>query len=165
MIYFKIFFKLPVWGFFLATVLPFLLIDITPFGMLFPFMAFAIFLFVTYKALKSAINIKKNNQTWFLFRLIFSLFYIGFTEFYLASHLPSLLKPVHIFAVYCIFSSIYTTAKLLVIFEEGCEKRFDRYLGTFLLFWFYPIGIWILVPRIKRVIERNVILGEFKNSG
>jgi hypothetical protein len=70
-------------------------------------------------------------------------FFIGFM----------LIFPIHIFAMFCIFYSLYFLAKTLKTAELQREVTFSDFAGEFFLAWFFPIGVWILQPRINRMME------------
>lgn len=59
----------------------------------------------------------------------------------------------HVVGLIGIIYGLYFVAKSLVTLEEGKILRFDRYLGTFFLCWFFPIGIWFIQPRIKKLLS------------
>lgn len=61
--------------------------------------------------------------------------------------------PLHLFSMFCIFYCIYFTAKTLKIAELQRHVTFSDLAGEFFLIWFYPIGIWILQPRINALVK------------
>lgn len=63
--------------------------------------------------------------------------------------------PVHLFSIFCIFYCLYFNAKALKIVELRKAVVFNDFAGEFFLLWFFPIGIWILQPRINRIFERS----------
>src|SRR6266704_1240524 len=63
--------------------------------------------------------------------------------------------PLHLFAVYCMFYLLYFVSKSLVLAESGKPVSFYDYSGPFFLLWFFPVGIWIVQPRINRLYEQN----------
>jgi len=44
-----------------------------------------------------------------------------------------------------------------LFFRDGTHKAagFYEYSGPFFLIWFFPIGLWIIQPRINRLAERS----------
>ncbi len=50
---------------------------------------------------------------------------------------------------------MYFLSKCLVIAEKRLDIIFMDYFETFLLFLFYPVGIWWLQPRVKKVLTDN----------
>jgi hypothetical protein len=75
------------------------------------------------------------------------------TEVVFKKYLPQFALPFHLLAVFCIFSALFIVSRLLVISEEKKLVKANRCFGTFLLFWFFPVGIWFVHPRIKKVLE------------
>ena len=61
--------------------------------------------------------------------------------------------PLHFFSMFCIFYSIYFVAKTYKTVELQREVSFSDFAGEFFMIWFYPIGIWIVQPKINKMIE------------
>lgn len=61
--------------------------------------------------------------------------------------------PFHMFSIFCIFYSMYFVAKTFKTVELQKEVKFGDFAGEFFLIWFYPIGIWIIQPKINKMIE------------
>ena len=59
--------------------------------------------------------------------------------------------PLHFFAIFCIFHTMYFTAKTIKSVEEKKEINLEGCAIEFLLLWFFPIGIWFLQPRINKL--------------
>jgi len=59
--------------------------------------------------------------------------------------------PLVVFATICIFYVVQFVAKTLVLAETGKVPRFRYYVIPFLLFCFFPLGIWLLQPRINQL--------------
>jgi hypothetical protein len=91
--------------------------------------------------------------------------FFRFALFYAAIYLPvfmvlfqslnptvsAVIMPFHFFAMYCIFYLLYFVSKSLVLVETGKAASFYDYAGPFFLIWFFPIGVWIIQPRINRL--------------
>ncbi len=60
--------------------------------------------------------------------------------------------PLHLFSMFCIFHSIYFVARTLKIVELQREVAFSDFMAEFFLIWFYPIGVWIIQPRINEMV-------------
>ena len=67
--------------------------------------------------------------------------------------------PLHLFAMFCIFYSLYFVAKTYKTVELQREVTFGDFVGEFFLTWFFPIGVWILQPKINKLIK------EYNNNG
>ena len=63
--------------------------------------------------------------------------------------------PLHLFVMFCIFYSFYFNAKALKAVECQGTVTFSDYGGDFFLFWFFPIGIWIIQPRINQLFDQE----------
>jgi hypothetical protein len=61
--------------------------------------------------------------------------------------------PMHLFSMFCIFYCLYFVAKTFKTAELQREVTFADFAGEFFLFWFFPIGVWILQPKINKIIE------------
>jgi hypothetical protein len=55
--------------------------------------------------------------------------------------------------MFCIFYTLYFVAKTFKTVELQREVKFSDFAGEFFMIWFYPIGIWIIQPKINKMIE------------
>jgi len=67
--------------------------------------------------------------------------------------LIAVIVPLHLFSIFCIFYSVYFVAKTFKTVELQREVKFSDFVGEFFMLWFYPIGIWIIQPKINKMIE------------
>jgi hypothetical protein len=67
----------------------------------------------------------------------------------------AIVLPLHFAAVACIFYCFYFIAKTIKTVELQREVRFSEFTGEFFLIWFYPIGVWLIQPRINKIIEAD----------
>ena len=65
-----------------------------------------------------------------------------------------IIVPLHLFAMFCLLYGLYFNAKALKTVEEQRELSFSEFSGEFFLMWFFPIGIWIIQPRINAIVEQ-----------
>ena len=65
----------------------------------------------------------------------------------------AIIVPLHLFSMFCIFYTLYFVAKTFKTVELQREVKFSDFAGEFFLIWFYPIGIWIVQPKINKMIE------------
>jgi magnesium-transporting ATPase (P-type) len=65
----------------------------------------------------------------------------------------AIIIPLHLFAMFCILYSLYFVAKTIKTVELQRAVTFSDFAGEFFLIWFYPIGIWIIQPKINKMIE------------
>lgn len=64
-----------------------------------------------------------------------------------------ILVPLHLFSMFCIFHTLYFVAKTYKTVELQRETTFSDFVGEFLMLWFYPIGIWIIQPKINSIVD------------
>jgi len=69
--------------------------------------------------------------------------------------LMTIIVPIHLFAMFCIFHSLYFVAKTIKTVELQREASFSDFISEFFLIWFYPVGVWIVQPKINRMIEEE----------
>jgi len=65
-----------------------------------------------------------------------------------------LIIPFHLFSMFCIFYCLYFVAKVFKTVELQRKVTFSDFAGEFFMIWFYPIGIWIVQPKINKMIEK-----------
>ena len=67
--------------------------------------------------------------------------------------LMALIVPLHLFSIFCLFHTLYFVAKILKTVEERRNLTFSDFVGEFFLIWFFFIGVWILQPRVNRIVQ------------
>jgi hypothetical protein len=72
-------------------------------------------------------------------------FFIGF----------AIIFPIHLFSMFCIFYCLYFVAKTIKTVELQREVTFSDFAAEFFLTWFFFIGVWILQPRINKMVSRE----------
>jgi hypothetical protein len=120
---------------------------------------YAAFLFAWFWSMGSFLNSilerrLSSGVRFFRFALVYPLFYVFvfFIFFVNVSPAPFLvIFPLHLFAMFCTLYSMYFVSKSLVLAETGEPAPFHSYIGIFLLLWFFPVGVWILQPRVNRL--------------
>lgn len=65
------------------------------------------------------------------------------------------IMPLHVSAMLSIFYAMIFAAKTIKSAELNKEATLSDYLGDFFLIWFYPLGIWILQPRIQKLLKKE----------
>ncbi len=60
---------------------------------------------------------------------------------------------LHLFSMFCIFYCLYFNAKALKAVELQRPVSFSNFAGELFLFWFFPIGIWIIQLRINKLFH------------
>ncbi|GAB3010902.1 hypothetical protein [Bowmanella dokdonensis] len=86
--------------------------------------------------------------------LVYALVYLvfgGFFFFGAGKQPPGYVIVMHLLAMAAIFYALGFTAKQLVKLEQGQDVSFFSYSGPFFLFWFFPIGIWFIQPKVNQL--------------
>jgi hypothetical protein len=94
------------------------------------------------------------NLGFFRFALIYpALYLLVFMIFFQSQSvlLFAVIVPLHLFAMFCMFYSLYFVSKSLALAETGEPVSFYNYAGPFFLIWYFPIGVWIIQPRVNRL--------------
>jgi len=60
---------------------------------------------------------------------------------------------LHLLSMFGIFYSLYFVAKTIKTVELQTKVSFSDFAGEFLLIWFFPIGIWVVQPKINKMIN------------
>jgi hypothetical protein len=50
---------------------------------------------------------------------------------------------------------IYFNAKLIKSVELKKEAKFEEFIGDFFLILFFPIGIWLIQPRLNKIVTNS----------
>ena len=67
-----------------------------------------------------------------------------------------LILPLHFLTSICTFFCNYFISKSLRIIELKRSVTFSDYAGEFFLIWFFPIGIWVIQPRINKIFGPTI---------
>jgi len=94
----------------------------------------------------------------FFFIIVYLFFFaILFTRIFMSSDFNPLLLglvfPLHFYCMFNIFYCMYFVSKTIRTIELNRKVSFGDYAGEFFLIWFYPVGIWIIQPRINKMID------------
>lgn len=95
----------------------------------------------------------------FLFMSIFAFL----PDFHMETHINSniavyialffLFFLLQLFSIFCMLYTLYFVAKTYKTVELQRQTTFLDFAGEFFLIWFFPIGIWIIQPKINKIIE------------
>jgi len=88
----------------------------------------------------------------FYFAMVYPYGYASLVGWSFASSndLPNaIVVPLHLLAMFCILYLLYFVAKGMAINELKRPVSFSDYAANFLLLWFYPIGVWVIQPKIN----------------
>lgn len=65
----------------------------------------------------------------------------------------AIIVPIHLFSMFCIVWCLAFVAKSLKTVELQKPVTFSDYAGEFFLIWFFPIGVWIIQPRLNKLFD------------
>ncbi|MNL47293.1 hypothetical protein D3C87_1700740 [compost metagenome] len=66
-----------------------------------------------------------------------------------------LIIPLHLFSIFCLIYTLYFNAKSLKAVETRKPVTFSDFAGEFFLLWFFPVGVWIIQPRINKIFSED----------
>ena len=100
----------------------------------------------------------KKFKIFFFTPLIYILFFLSFfialnIGFKSITTIMGIIIPLHLFSMFCIFYILYFVAKTFKTVELQREVSFSDFAGEFFMIWFYPIGIWIVQPKINKMVN------------
>ena len=64
----------------------------------------------------------------------------------------ALVFPLHILAMIAMFYVLAFAARNMIMAERQSPVSFFDYSGPFFLMWFFPIGVWLVQPRMNRIV-------------
>lgn len=64
--------------------------------------------------------------------------------------------PLHFLAIFGIFYGLYFAAKTLKTVELRREVEFSEFIGEFLMLWFSFIGVWIIQPKLNKLVNQEI---------
>jgi hypothetical protein len=60
---------------------------------------------------------------------------------------------IHLLSMFCLLYCMYFIAKAMKAMELQRPVTFSDFAGELFLLWFFPIGIWLLQPRINLMFD------------
>ena len=60
---------------------------------------------------------------------------------------------LHLVSMIGMFYGLWFTSKQFATFKKGEKVKFSDYIGPLLLFWFSPIGVWFIQPKINELFQ------------
>jgi hypothetical protein len=118
------------------------------------------------RTLLDVLRLNTNKFKIFLFLpLIYMLIFFVFLDSIMGTTIENgsgpnpaifaLIFTIHLFAMFCIFYCLYFVAKVFKTVELQRKVTFSDFAGEFFMIWFFPIGIWIVQPKINKMIENK----------
>jgi hypothetical protein len=109
---------------------------------------------------RSIVKLDLRMETqFFRFALVYPVVYVPIFFFLVIpdTGVPVwVILPLHLACMVCLFYLLYFVSKNLVLAETGKHASFYEYAGPFFLLWFFPIGVWIVQPKVNRLyVEKS----------
>lgn len=102
----------------------------------------------------SAVIREMRGRVLFYFGLLYPIVYTGFFVWW-ATHASKIsayvILPGHLLCMFCIGYEMYFVSRMLVSAESGTLASFASYAPSLALLYFYPLGVWVLQPRINKL--------------
>jgi hypothetical protein len=64
--------------------------------------------------------------------------------------------PFSLFNTFCMFYCYYSSAKTYKTIELQRQVTFSDFVLEFMLIWFFFVGVWILQPKINKMIDPDI---------
>ncbi|TVP54549.1 MAG: hypothetical protein EA341_00115 [Mongoliibacter sp.] len=116
------------------------------------------------RLIPAEIILKETRFKFFLlilvvFMFLYCVYFIAFFNFVtLNSGVFAVIVPFQIFSICCFLYCLLFAAKTLKTAQLKKEVIFSDYAVEFFLILFYPIGIWIIQPKINELIKQQIII-------
>jgi len=101
----------------------------------------------------------KKFKIFFIIPLVYFILYLtlfspAIINFEVDPTLFLLIMPLHFFAMFCILYCLYFSAKTFRTVELQRTVHSGDYIGEFFLIWLFPIGVWIIQPRLNKIVQQ-----------
>jgi len=88
------------------------------------------------------------------------VFFVGFLFWVMCPNEPNpmifaVIVPLLLLSMVCIFYSLYFVSRSYKTAILQKKLEVGDYIGEFFMIWFFFIGVWILQPKINKMIEEN----------
>jgi hypothetical protein len=95
----------------------------------------------------------------FHFAVLYPLLYMPVFSWFVfssANGAVMVIVPLHLLGMACMVYVLYFVSRNLVMAETGMPASFSDYIGTLILFWFFPVGVWLVQPRVNRLYRSGL---------
>ena len=110
------------------------------------------------------LKLKVNRfKTFLLIPIIYFVIFFVFIDYTMSGAIENgtgpdpaifiLIVPFHLFAIFCVFYCSYFVSRILKTVELQRKITFSDFAGEFFMILFFPVGIWIIQPKINKMIE------------
>ena len=165
----KILLRLKHWQMFLILFLPFIFTDDTTVGQIVQIVWFIIYFGWVYTigiALHERLPDGHGiNPTYFKISFFYIIFYLSVITFLFKGGYSInqdnykeygnsvwVIIPLHTYLMWSILYFFYFAAKMLVSIIEGKVVGIEKSIGYFFAFFFFPIGVWYIQPKVQKII-------------
>lgn len=143
------------WTVFIILILPIVCLGSSKYGPTVGMMALFVWLFIVGIAINKVNVIKsKIKFNFFIFCILYSIAFQIINKIFIHTE-NDVITIFQYLLIISIFYPFLFVSQSLVFAEEKKRVKVNRYIGTFILFWLFPIGVWFLQPRIKAVLEEK----------
>jgi hypothetical protein len=108
--------------------------------------------------LPGELKLKVNRfKTFLLLSIVYIVIYFVFIDSSEAFDEPATFAitiPFHMFFMFCILYCLFIVSKTFKTVELQRIVTFSDFAVEFFLIWFFPVGIWIIQPKINKMIEK-----------
>lgn len=116
------------------------------------------------EGLKQKTGLFKAAVVFPIFYMVLFFAFVGYVFVSITSEMAALnsgimflIFPLHLLAMVCMIYTLYFLAKTFKTAELRKEVSFSDFIGEFFLFWFYPIGVWFIQPKVNKMLEEGII--------
>jgi threonine/homoserine/homoserine lactone efflux protein len=166
----KIFLKTPHWILFLIMFIPMVITsenDFLSILRIISMLVYILWIISIGNVLSQSLAPKKRNNKYFLFTSIFILLFfvvvliispngysINQNNYKEYGNTLWLIIPLHLYLMWSILYIFYFSSKMIV---KNCDKNIksETIAKYFFAFWFFPIGVWHIQPRVNDLINKQ----------
>jgi hypothetical protein len=91
----------------------------------------------------------------FIYSLIYPLF-IFYDSSLDPGPFPIWQVPFHLVGIFFMFYLIFFASRCLVQFEINLQMGKNDFFLTFCAFWFFPVGVFFVQPRVNQLLPLNI---------
>jgi hypothetical protein len=109
--------------------------------------------------LRSIVKPELRMGTRFLrFALVYPVVYLPIFFFWLIPETAPawVILPLHLACMVCLIYLFYYASKNLALTERRRQVSFYEYAGAFFLLSFYPVGVWVIQPKLNRLYAEDI---------
>jgi hypothetical protein len=99
----------------------------------------------------------RKSTKWMAIGLVYMLVLVAVRGLFpgKALEMPGVFIPMQLSLMFALFYAFKFTAEQFVTLERNKEVSFFDYSGPFFLFFFFPVGVWIIQPRVNKMLGNS----------